>query len=136
MPSSVFLSFGSAQQKSAFFRIMVNRIRCGNEAAQNIRVLACRDAFPMELIPEANRLVQKSLSLRMNGEVASFMVVAAGLGCIPVLGARKRLSGGQITRWAVYQDMNEMRQRMRWPPARPHPLEIKGLQGRGSGRYP
>ncbi len=99
-------------------------------------MLACRDAFPMELIPEANRLVQKCMSLKMNGEVASFMVVAAGRGCIPVLEAKERLSSGQIARWAVYQDMNEMRQRMRWPPARPHPPEIKGLLGRGSGRYP
>jgi hypothetical protein len=56
MPSSVYLSFGSAQQKSAFFRIMANRIRLGNDAARSIRVLACRDAFPNALIPEAKRL--------------------------------------------------------------------------------
>jgi hypothetical protein len=60
MPSSVYLSFGSAQQKSMFFRIMANRIRFGNEAARSIRVLACRDAFPKELIPDAKRLAQKA----------------------------------------------------------------------------
>jgi len=51
-PSSVFLSFGSYQQKSTFFRIMANRVRFGSEQQQNIRVLACRDAFPKDLIPE------------------------------------------------------------------------------------
>jgi hypothetical protein len=56
MPSSVFLSFGSARQKSTFFRIMANRVRFENEAAQSIRVLACRDALPKDLIPEAKRL--------------------------------------------------------------------------------
>jgi hypothetical protein len=78
MPSSVYLSFGSAQQKSTIFWIMANRIRFGNEAAKSIRVLACRDAFPKDLIPEAKRLAQKGMSLRMNGEVASFRVVARG----------------------------------------------------------
>jgi hypothetical protein len=29
---------------------MANRIRFGNKAAQNIRVLACWDAFPKEYI--------------------------------------------------------------------------------------
>ena len=104
MPSSVYLSFGSAQQKSTFFRIMANRIRFGNEAARSIRVLACRDAFPKELIPEAKRLAQKGMELRINGEVASFRVVARGMGCIPVLETRERMSGGQTARWAVYQD--------------------------------
>jgi hypothetical protein len=104
MPSSVYLSFGSAQQKSTFFRIMANRIRFGNEAAQSIRVLACRDAFPKEYIPEAKRLAQRGMSLRMNGEVASFRVVARGLGCIPVLETRDRATGGQTARWAVYKE--------------------------------
>ena len=107
MPSSVYLSFGSAQQKSTFFRIMANRIRFGNEAARSIRVLACRDAFPKEHIPEAKRLAQKGMGLRTNGEVASFRVVARGLGCIPVLEVRERMTGGQTARWGVYQDMAE-----------------------------
>ncbi len=86
---------------------MANRIRFGNEAAQSIRVLACRDAFPKDLIPKAKRLAQKGMRLRMNGEVASFRVVARGLGCIPILEVRERMSGGQTARWAVYQDVNE-----------------------------
>ena len=107
-PSSVYLSFGSAQQKSTFFRIMANRIRFGNEAAQSIRVLACRDAFPKDLIPEAKRLTQKGMSLRMNGEVANFRVVARGLGCIPVLEVRERVQGGQpAARWVVHQETRE-----------------------------
>jgi hypothetical protein len=83
IPSSVYLSFGSAQQKSTFFRIMANRIRYGNEAAQGIRVLACRDAFPKDLILEAKRLMQKGMGLRMNGEVANFRVVVRGAGVHP-----------------------------------------------------
>ncbi len=68
MPSSVYLSFGSAQQKSTFFRIMANRIRFGNDAAR-------RDVFPKALIPEAKRLAQRGMELRINGEVVSFKVV-------------------------------------------------------------
>jgi hypothetical protein len=30
--------------------------------------------------------------------------VARGMGCIPVLEIRERMSGGQTARWAVYQD--------------------------------
>jgi hypothetical protein len=108
MPTSVYLSFGSAQQKSTFFRIMANRIKFGNEAAQSIRVLACRDAFPKEYIPEAKRLTQKGMSLRMNGEIANFRVVARGLGCIPVLEVRDRVSSGQpAARWVVFQETRE-----------------------------
>jgi hypothetical protein len=87
---------------------MANRIRFGNEAAQSIRVLACRDAFPKDLIPEAKRLTQKGLSLRMNGEVANFRVVARGLGCIPVLEVRERVQSGQpAARWVVHQETRE-----------------------------
>jgi hypothetical protein len=42
IPSLVFLSFGSFQQKSTFFKIMANRIRFGSEQYQSIRVLPCR----------------------------------------------------------------------------------------------
>ena len=105
MPSSVFLSFGSYQQKSTFFRIMANRIRFGGEQQQNIRVLACRDAFPKDLIPEAKNLAQKGMGLRQNGHVASFRVVARGQGCIPVLEIRERVRAGQPTaRWTIHQE--------------------------------
>jgi hypothetical protein len=59
--SSVFLSFGSYQQKFTFFLIMANQVRFGSEQQQNIRVLACRDAFPKDLIPEAKTLAQKGM---------------------------------------------------------------------------
>jgi hypothetical protein len=97
MPSSVYRSFGSAQQKSTFFRIMANRIRFGNDAAR-------RDAFLKALILKAKRLKQRGMELRINGEVVSFKVEARGLGCIPVLEVRERTPGGQTARWAVYQD--------------------------------
>jgi hypothetical protein len=76
MPSSVYLSFACVQQKSGFFLIMANRIISGNKASWSIKVLASRDAFSKDLIPEAMRLTQKVMSLRMNGEVASFRLVA------------------------------------------------------------
>jgi len=108
MPSSVFLSFGSYQQKSTFFRIMANRIRFGAEQQQHIRVLACRDAFPKDLIPEAKSLAQKGMWLRQDGQVASFRVVARGQGCIPVLEIRERVRAGQPpARWTVYQETEE-----------------------------
>ena len=107
-PSSVFLSFGSYQQKSTFFRIMANRVRFGSEQQQNIRVLACRDAFPKDLIPEARSLAQKGLGLRQNGIIASFRVVARGQGCIPVLEVRERVRAGQPpARWSIYQEPEE-----------------------------
>jgi hypothetical protein len=87
---------------------MANRIRFRNEATQSIRVLACRDAFPKDLIPEAKKLTQKGMSLRMNGEVANFRVVARWLGCIPVLEVRERVPSGQPgARWVVYQHSRE-----------------------------
>jgi hypothetical protein len=72
MPSSVYLSFGSAQLNSSFFRIMANRIRFGNDAARSIRVLPCRDVFPKVLIPEAKQLAQRGMELRINREVAKW----------------------------------------------------------------
>jgi hypothetical protein len=90
MPRSLYLSFRSAQQKSTFFWILANRIRFGNEAARSIRVLVCRDVFPKDLIPESKRLAQKGMSQKMNGMIASFRVVARGLGCVPVLDLRQR----------------------------------------------
>lgn len=132
MPSSVYLSFGSAQQKSTFFRILANRIRFGNEAARGIRVLACRDAFPKDLIPEAKRLAQKGMSLKTNGVIASFRVVARGLGCIPVLETKERIAGGgQAARWAVYQDMSDERQEDRRAADQATPARGQEADGRG-----
>jgi hypothetical protein len=70
----------------------------------------CRDAFPKNLIPETKRLAQKAMSLKMNEVISSFQVVARVLGCIPVLETKERTSsGGQTSRWAVYQDSNDVR---------------------------
>ncbi len=104
-PSSVFLSFGTYQQKSTFFLIMANQVRFGSEQQQNIRVLACRDAFPKDLIPEAKTLAQKGMWLRQNGLVASFRVVVRGHGCIHVLKIRERVRAGQPpARWSIYHE--------------------------------
>jgi hypothetical protein len=64
MPISVYLTFGSQQQKTAFFRIMANRIRYGDERAQLMRVMAFKDAFPKEYISEAKELANKGMSLK------------------------------------------------------------------------
>jgi hypothetical protein len=102
--SSVYLTFGSSQQKSTFFKIMANRIRFGNKAAQNIRFLACRDTFLKDYILEAKMLAQKGLAMRMNGKIASFRVVARGLRWR--LEIRERTSGSHsAASWAVHQDM-------------------------------
>jgi hypothetical protein len=105
MPTSVYLTFGSQQQKTAFFRIMANRIRFGDERARLMRVVACRDAFPKEYISEAKELANKGMSLKRDGQVVSFRVVARGAGCIPVLETREWLASGQpAARWAVHRD--------------------------------
>ena len=105
MPSSVYLTFGSAQQKTTFFRIMANRIRYGDEKARIMRVVACRDAFPKEHVPVARELAQKGMGLRREGQVASFRVVSRGTGCIPVLEVKEWMESGQAaTRWTVFQD--------------------------------
>ncbi len=56
----------NAQHRSTFFQTTADLIRSGNETTQGIRVLACRDAFPKELIPGAKRPTQIGMSLRMN----------------------------------------------------------------------
>ena len=104
-PSSVYLTFGSAQQKTTFFRIMANRIKFGDERARMMRVVACRDAFPKEYVPVARELAQKGMGLRRDGYVASFRVVSRGTGCIPVLEAKEWMASGQAaTRWSVFHD--------------------------------
>jgi hypothetical protein len=66
IPSSVFLSFGSLQQKSTFFKIMANRIRFGNEQYQSVQVLPCR---------------KPSLTLSLTAPCAPRYLTALGLIC-------------------------------------------------------
>jgi hypothetical protein len=64
---------------------MVVCIKYEEEMGQNMIMLVCRDAFPKEYVPEARTLAQKGMTLTRDGEIASFRVVARGIGCIPVL---------------------------------------------------
>jgi hypothetical protein len=121
MPSSVYLSFTSTQLKYTFFRIMGNRITFRNEAAQSIRVLACRDVLPKGLIPKPQD----------EWEGTSFEVVARGLGCILVLEVRERMSGRHTARWVVYQDMNEERPEDTMATSRATPTRGHGATGEG-----
>jgi hypothetical protein len=64
IPSSVFLSFSSVQQKSTFFKIMANRIRFGSEQYQSIQVLPCRKpSFTLSLTAPCAPLYLKALGL-------------------------------------------------------------------------
>ena len=69
---------------------MVFRSLSGNKKAKTtivkmLRGVAVRDYFPKELIPDAQRLVQRGLMMKRNGQV-----VARGPGIIPVLEVCKR----------------------------------------------
>jgi hypothetical protein len=66
-PTSVYLTFGSQQQKTAFSRIMANRIRYGDERAGLMRVVAYRDALPKEYVSEAKELANKGMALKRDG---------------------------------------------------------------------
>ncbi len=61
-----------------------------------IRILVCLSKFSKDLIPGATRLTQKEIGLRMDGRVASFRVLARGMGCIPVLDTRERMAGRPV----------------------------------------
>ena len=63
--------------------------------------VAIRDCFPKELIPDSQRLVQRGLALKRNGQVELFKVVARGPGVIPVLEVKKKAKGGCLTKWEV-----------------------------------
>ena len=65
--------------------------------------MAIRDCFPKELIPDSQRLVQKGLMLKKNGQVELFKVVARGPGVIPVLEVRKKANGGGLTKWEIFE---------------------------------
>ncbi len=76
--------------------------------------------------------MQKGMSMKMNGVIASFRVVARRLGCIPVLETKERMAGGgQAARWAVYQDMGDERQEDRRVADHTTPARGQGADGRG-----
>jgi hypothetical protein len=54
-------------------------------------------------VMESKRLAQKGFTLRQNGQVATFRVVARGPACIPVLEVRARLANNMRGRWEIFK---------------------------------
>ncbi len=69
-----------------------------------------------------------------NSQIASFRVMARGMGRILVLEIRKRISGGQIPRWPIYQDQSEARLEDGTAGAKP-PLPTEASQPMGRGKW-
>jgi hypothetical protein len=110
MPTSVYITFGSPQQKGTFFRVLAHNILYGGQQiTQGLKAISCRDAFPRALIEKAKELAQKGFQLRQNGKVAGFRVVARGEGCIPMLEVRERVASGQAPAWwKVHQEVRRV----------------------------
>jgi hypothetical protein len=93
-PTSVYMTFGSARQKTCFFRVLANKMRAAagqaNSRLTPLGGILCRDAFLKDKVNNAKSLVEKGMGLKRNGKIAAFRVVARGLGCIPVLEAKYR----------------------------------------------
>jgi hypothetical protein len=107
-PTSVYMTFGSARQKTCFFRVLANKMRAAaiqaNGGPTPLGGISCRDAFPKDKVTEAKALVDKGMGLKRNGKIAAFRVVARGPGCIPVLEARYRGRDGRSYGWEVWNE--------------------------------
>ena len=80
-PNSIFVVLGSARQKGVVFRSIAGNMKAKTTIVKMLRGVAVRDYFPKELIPDAQRLVQRGLMMKRNGQV-----VARGPGIIPSTG--------------------------------------------------
>jgi hypothetical protein len=99
--NSVLVTFGSRAQKSTFFKLLAKKAH----ADPKLRAISCRDAFPKKLVRDSKVLADKGNSLRSSGTIASFRVVARGMGCIPVLEVKGWNEGGQREpRWRVFSE--------------------------------
>jgi hypothetical protein len=99
--NSVLVTFGSRAQKSTFFKILAKKATHDPK----LRAISCRDAFPKKLVKDSKALADKGNSLRTSGAIASFRVVARGLGCIPVLEVKGWTGEGQReAKWRVYTE--------------------------------
>ena len=97
--SAVLVVFGSRTQKTTFFKLLARRAPMD----QKVREISCRDAFPKKYVHVAKDLAQRGSSLRTQGKIASFRIVARGNGCFPVLEVKGRDERGRKeTRWRVY----------------------------------
>ena len=111
-PTSVYMTFGSARQKTCFFRVLANKMRAAADQANGgptpLGGISCRDAFPKDKVNDAKALVEKGMSLKRSGKIAAFRVVARGPGCIPVLEARHRGRDGRSYGWEVWKEDERM----------------------------
>ena len=111
-PTSVYMTFGSARQKTCFFRVLANKMRVAADQANGgptpLGGISCRDAFPKDKVNDAKALVDKGMGLKRSGKIAAFRVVARGPGCLPVLEARHRGRDGLSYGWEVWKDDERM----------------------------
>ena len=97
--SAVLVVFGSRTQKTTFFKILARRAPLD----PHLREISCRDAFPKKYVHAAKDLAQRGSTLRTQGKIASFRIVARGNGCFPVLEVKGRdEQGRKDARWRVY----------------------------------
>jgi hypothetical protein len=111
-PTSVYMTFGSARQKTCFFRVLANKMRVAADQANGgptpLGGISCRDAFPKDKVNDAKALVDKGMGLKRSGKIVAFRVVARGPGCLPVLEARHRGRDGLSYGWEVWKEDERM----------------------------
>jgi hypothetical protein len=92
--TSIYMMFGSARQKTCFFRVLANKMRAtacqANGGQMPLGGISCRDAFPRDKVNVA------------------FRVVARGPACIPVLEVRYRGRDGHIYGWEFWKKEERM----------------------------
>ena len=102
-PTTVCVVLGSPRQKGVIFKSIAGHMKAKTAIGNAFKGVAIRDCFPKELIPDSQRLVQRGLALKRNGQVELFKVVARGPGVIPVLEVRKKANSGGLTKWEVFE---------------------------------
>ncbi len=111
-PTSVYMTFRSARQKTCFFRVRANKMRVAADQANGgptpLGGISCRDAFPKDKVNDAKALVDKGMGLKRSGKIVAFRVVGRGPGCIPVLEARYRGRDGLSYGWEVWKEDERM----------------------------
>jgi hypothetical protein len=106
------MTFGSARQKTCFFRVLANKMRATACQANGSQMpsgrISCRVAFPKDKVNVAMATVDKDMGLKRNGKMAIFRVVTRGPGCIPVLEVRFRGGDGHSNGWEVWKKEERM----------------------------
>jgi len=101
--TSICVVLGSNRQKGVIYKTVAGHMRHKTSIGKALQDISLRDVFPKDLIPEAQRLVQRGMALKKNQQIASFKVCAQGAGVIPVLFVRDRDSSGRLGPWRVFQ---------------------------------